>query len=157
MRGIIRLSMQTGRTRISAGCVCCAVRFPYFRIFPAAVFSRFFWTLKTFSRILEQAVADLRGQPGGERMKQRIQYSFTGEVQGVGFRYTAFHVASSLGLTGWVRNEYDGSVTMEVQGEKDALLTVVELIEKSRFISIDKVRSEELPLDMEEKSFQIRY
>jgi acylphosphatase len=90
-------------------------------------------------------------------MKQRWRYNFTGCVQGVGFRYTAFHAASSLGLTGWVRNEYDGSVTMEVQGEKDAAGAVVNLIENNSFISIDRIRSEEIPPDTEEKSFRIRY
>jgi acylphosphatase len=90
-------------------------------------------------------------------MKQRIQYSFTGSVQGVGFRFHASHAAVSLGLTGWVRNEYDGSVTMEVQGEQNALSTVVKIIEQSPYISIDTVRSVALPLDPKEKSFKIRY
>ena len=43
---------------------------------------------------------------------------FHGRVQGVGFRYTAKYAASSLDLTGWARNEYDGTVTMEVQGRE---------------------------------------
>jgi acylphosphatase len=90
-------------------------------------------------------------------MKQRIQYSFTGYVQGVGFRFTASHAAAMLGLTGWVRNEYDGSVTMEVQGEQDALRAVVELIQKNPGISIDEIRSEDIPLNSEEKSFEIRF
>ena len=47
----------------------------------------------------------------------RKQIRFRGKVQGVGFRYHAKNAASSLGLTGWVRNESDGSVYMEVQGE----------------------------------------
>ena len=46
---------------------------------------------------------------------QRRQIRFYGRVQGVGFRYHAKHAAAALGLTGWVRNEYDGSVMMEVQ------------------------------------------
>lgn len=90
-------------------------------------------------------------------MKQRIQYNFTGCVQGVGFRFTAFHAASSLGLTGWVRNEYDGSVTMEVQGEEDAIREAVELIQNNPGIVIDGIRSEDIPLDAEEKAFKIRY
>ncbi|HAH61722.1 MAG TPA: acylphosphatase [Treponema sp.] len=90
-------------------------------------------------------------------MKQRIQYNFTGCVQGVGFRFTALHAASSLGLTGWVRNEYDGSVTMEVQGEEDAVGAVLEMIRNNPGIVIDAVRSEDLPLDTEEKVFKISY
>ena len=37
---------------------------------------------------------------------------FQGRVQGVGFRYTAKYMAQSLGLVGWVQNEWDGTVTM---------------------------------------------
>lgn len=37
--------------------------------------------------------------------KVRKFLTFTGRVQGVGFRYTAEYLAQSIGLTGWVRNE----------------------------------------------------
>ena len=46
----------------------------------------------------------------------RKRIVFHGWVQGVGFRYRARHAAEHLGATGWVRNESDGSVTMEIQG-----------------------------------------
>ena len=51
-----------------------------------------------------------------EHEVRRIRVRFVGEVQGVGFRWTARKVADELGLTGWVRNESDGSVEMELQG-----------------------------------------
>ena len=44
----------------------------------------------------------------------RRHISFYGWVQGVGFRYRARHAAELYGCTGWVRNEWDGSVTMEM-------------------------------------------
>lgn len=46
---------------------------------------------------------------------------FQGRVQGVGFRYTAKYMAQSLGLVGWVQNEWDGTVTMEVQGRENLI------------------------------------
>ena len=46
---------------------------------------------------------------------------FTGSVQGVGFRYRARHAAELYGCTGWVRNEYDGSVVMEIQGTEEQI------------------------------------
>lgn len=55
-----------------------------------------------------------RPAPTGELRRLHLRY--VGQVQGVGFRWTAQHVARDLGLTGWVYNEFDGSVTMELQG-----------------------------------------
>jgi len=49
----------------------------------------------------------------------RLRVDFAGRVQGVGFRATARMIASRYAVTGWVRNEPDGSVTMEVQGDAD--------------------------------------
>jgi len=89
-------------------------------------------------------------------MKKRIRYTFTGFVQGVGFRYRAYHAANSLGLTGWVRNEPDGSVTVEVQGEDPGISAMLEAIEKGRYIEIETVSSAELPLRAAELSFEIR-
>ena len=42
-----------------------------------------------------------------------------GQVQGVYFRDGAQQEALRRGLTGWVRNRDDGTVEIEVQGEKD--------------------------------------
>lgn len=88
-------------------------------------------------------------------MKTRMRYLFTGCVQGVGFRFRAYHAASALGLTGWVRNEYDGSVTIEVQGERHSIDTMLAMIEKGRFINIDRVDSEEISIVTGENSFEI--
>lgn len=42
-----------------------------------------------------------------------------GDVQGVGYRFSALREASSLGVSGWVRNEPDGAVTAHVEGTGD--------------------------------------
>jgi len=44
-----------------------------------------------------------------------------GDVQGVGFRWSARSVAGRLGIRGFVRNEPDGSVYIEAEGEEAAL------------------------------------
>ena len=62
----------------------------------------------------------------------RKRYVFYGRVQGVGFRYWAKHAAKMFGVTGWVRNEYDGSVTMEVQGNEEQIRRVVEALDGDR-------------------------
>ncbi|NLJ32009.1 MAG: acylphosphatase [Clostridiales bacterium] len=89
-------------------------------------------------------------------MKIRMRYVFTGSVQCVGFRFRAYHAAQLLGLTGWVRNESDGSVTMEVQGKRNGIRAMLEMIEKSPYISIDHMDARELSAVPEESSFEIR-
>ena len=51
----------------------------------------------------------------------RVHARITGLVQGVGYRYFAYTTARRLNLTGWVRNNADSSVEVEVQGERDAV------------------------------------
>jgi acylphosphatase len=40
----------------------------------------------------------------------------TGRVQGVGFRFACRNMAHSLGISGFVKNQYDGSVYIEAEG-----------------------------------------
>ncbi len=47
---------------------------------------------------------------------------FSGEVQGVGFRYTAGHLANLFGVTGWVRNLDNGTVELTTSGPQSKLL-----------------------------------
>lgn len=54
-------------------------------------------------------------------MAIRRRVSYQGNVQGVGFRATARGVARGWPVTGWVRNEPDGTVLLEVQGEVKAV------------------------------------
>jgi acylphosphatase len=49
-----------------------------------------------------------------------------GRVQGVGFRFFALNWAEKLGLTGWVKNNYDGSVESEVEGDRSAVEEYIE-------------------------------
>jgi acylphosphatase len=47
-------------------------------------------------------------------------------VQGVGFRVWARGEAMRLGLTGWVRNERDGSVTAFIAGADSAVAAMID-------------------------------
>ncbi len=49
-----------------------------------------------------------------------------GRVQGVFFRASTRSVARRLGLSGWVRNETDGSVLIEAAGPCEALQAFVD-------------------------------
>ena len=88
-------------------------------------------------------------------MKIRRHYVFTGSVQGVGFRWRAVHAASQFGVTGWVRNLYDGSVEMEAEGQEKDLEAMLLSIENGRFIEIENIEVKELPLK-EDRSFETR-
>lgn len=84
----------------------------------------------------------------------RRRWRFTGTVQGVGFRYYARAAALHLGLTGWVANNWDGSVTLEAQGERAALDALVPLIERSnRWARIENVEVTTLPVKEHEYGF----
>ena len=79
---------------------------------------------------------------------------FHGRVQGVGFRYTAKYMAQSLELTGWVRNEPDGTVTMEVQGREALINKLLSGLNSNQFISIEWIDTEEIPPE-EERGFRV--
>ena len=53
--------------------------------------------------------------------EQRFDLVISGKVQGVGYRYSVKHKAESLGISGFVRNQNDGSVFVAAQGEKPAM------------------------------------
>ena len=52
---------------------------------------------------------------------KRLAITVTGRVQGVGFRYFAKDAADSLGILGWVRNNFDTAVECEAQGQEEDL------------------------------------
>ncbi|HRP61884.1 MAG TPA: acylphosphatase [Phycisphaerales bacterium] len=61
----------------------------------------------------------------------RYTMTFTGRVQGVGFRATTAHLASGFAITGWVRNEPDGSVMCVAEGERKELDAFVQAIKQA--------------------------
>lgn len=64
----------------------------------------------------------------------------TGLVQGVGFRYFTLKLADKYGLTGWVRNNADGTVEMIVSGDEATVqLFTNEVIMGNRYSRIDGI------------------
>ena len=82
---------------------------------------------------------------------------FYGWVQGVGFRWRAREAAKAAGATGWVRNEYDGSVTMEIQGTEAQIDAVIQALERGRYIRIERISARQIPTDPKERSFRSEY
>ena len=85
-------------------------------------------------------------------IRQRIK--FYGWVQGVGFRYRARHAAGLYGVTGWVRNDPDDTVTMEIQGTQEQIDQVIMAIERGRFIRIEHMDVKIIPVIDEERDFR---
>ncbi len=81
---------------------------------------------------------------------------FSGSVQHVGFRYTAYYIARSLYLTGWVDNLPDGRVEMEAQGGAVQLYKLLQQLKAAPHIRIEHTDIEKRPVLPFERSFQVR-
>ena len=83
-----------------------------------------------------------------------------GRVQGVGFRFITSSIAIKYDLTGWVRNDYDGSVELEVQGPEHRVdLFLEEVKQGNRFARVDTMDISPVPAVnvTKEKQFRVRY
>lgn len=76
-------------------------------------------------------------------MLTRSTITFTGSVQGVGFRMTAVNVARRFTVGGFVRNERDGSVKCVVEGEKAEVDRFINALERSMEGFIEDTRIDE--------------
>ena len=56
--------------------------------------------------------------------------------------------------TGWCRNEWDGSVTMEIQGEEEAIDKVIQAINSGRYIWIQGMDVTTMIPDPDERYFR---
>lgn len=87
----------------------------------------------------------------------RRSITFVGRVQGVGFRATAKHCARRRPVTGWVRNEPDGSVHMEVQGDPAHVEAVLDDLRSRMGGLITREHAADAPLVEGETGFEVRH
>ena len=89
--------------------------------------------------------------------KEEIRYHviFYGQVQGVGFRYRAYYAAYQLGLTGWVKNLYDGSVEMEVEGQEELIDQLIIFLQNRTYIWIERIDAKKIPLQQDSSFCEI--
>lgn len=81
-----------------------------------------------------------------------------GRVQGVGFRFFVQSNAKSFGITGWVKNMSDGSVTMELQGAPEVVERLIAKIKRGNdWIKVTEFEQSDLPVVKGENKFAIRY
>ena len=71
---------------------------------------------------------------------KKISAIVFGRVQGVGFRFFTERMAELLHLTGWVSNEYDGSVKIVAIGQDTKIADLLMVLQKGPSMSrIDNV------------------
>lgn len=79
----------------------------------------------------------------------RRHYHFTGIVQGVGFRVEVWRRAVDLGLSGWVKNNDDGSVESELQGTQEKMDRLIASMQRIPRIHIENIIVHQIPLKKE--------
>jgi acylphosphatase len=82
---------------------------------------------------------------------------FIGQVQGVGFRFTAFRIANGYKLTGFVRNAPEGTVEMLTQGRPDDIADCIRDIEDAFAGYIRETKIEEVTFNPQYTDFKITF
>jgi len=89
--------------------------------------------------------------------KARVSIIINGQVQGVFFRYKTQQEANNLGLTGWVKNNGDGSVEVLAEGDKDKLEELISWCKAGpRSARVENVEVNRAPYRGEFEGFEIR-
>lgn len=65
-----------------------------------------------------------------EEKLSRLHAVVKGRVQGVSFRYFVSEKANYLGINGWVRNRWDGSVEVMVEAQRSQLELLLQVLHK---------------------------
>ena len=86
----------------------------------------------------------------------RWRVLFSGKVQHVGFRYTAYYLARELYLTGWVDNLPDGRVAMEVQGGVSRVRKLLLRLKSQRHIRITDMEIQPIEVKRFDRRFEVR-
>ena len=90
--------------------------------------------------------------------KKRAEIIVNGLVQGVGFRYFVIRNAQQLGLKGYVKNLYDGSVLTVVEGEKgliEELFKKIKIGPRSAHVNNSKIEWGEFKNEF--STFEVEY
>ncbi|MFQ6613466.1 MAG: acylphosphatase [Fidelibacterota bacterium] len=90
--------------------------------------------------------------------RKRISATVTGRVQGVWFRDFTRRVARSLNVSGFVRNQPDGTVYLEAEGSTSDINELMKAVKQGSPLSrVDRVLIQYLPMDGDSSPFEIRY
>jgi len=91
-------------------------------------------------------------------MKKAKRYIVKGSVQGVGYRYFTNHLANRIGVYGYVKNLYDGSVEVYAIGTEDQLRLLKQgLLQGPSFSRVENVIEEDMEIYKGYISFDVRF
>lgn len=87
-----------------------------------------------------------------------VQMVVGGKVQGVGFRLSAAEIARNLELVGFVRNEADGTVRVDAEGDSDRVEQFIQQIRKgpNSFVKVKQLDLKYLEKQQGFKRFEVR-
>lgn len=89
--------------------------------------------------------------------KIRVHVYISGRVQGVGYRYSTFSQAQSLGLTGWVRNTPDRRVEAVFEGDENIVEEMISWCKKGPSMAfVSDIEILRLPFSGEFNNFTIK-
>jgi acylphosphatase len=92
-----------------------------------------------------------------EEINSRLSATVSGKVQGVSFRYFVVEQAIQLGLTGWVRNKWNGTVEVCAEGSRKNLeILLVDLRQGPPMAWVDDICFEWQAYRGEFKDFLVR-
>ncbi len=90
--------------------------------------------------------------------KAAVHLIIHGRVQGVGFRYFTQTTAQNLGLVGWVKNRWDGSVEIRAEGPKEKLRRLVNAVRRGPSTAwVDRVEEKWREPTQEFSNFTVKY
>ncbi len=90
--------------------------------------------------------------------KARARIVVSGLVQGVGYRSFALIQARALGLSGYVRNDFDGTVELDVEGNRQDIQSLVtQLKQGPRAASVSDVEVRWAEFSGDFDGFEVRF
>jgi acylphosphatase len=92
-----------------------------------------------------------------ENGQTRLHAEVYGRVQGVGFRAFVIETGVTLGVTGWARNKWDGSVEVIAEADRQTLESLLAALHRGpRMANVARVEVEWQPASGEFNSFHVR-
>lgn len=87
----------------------------------------------------------------------RVRVRFEGLVQGVGFRYTTYHISRQYNVKGYVKNLSDGRVELVAEGESGEVERFIGEVKKVMGHYIRRMERDTGPATGEFESFKIAF